>query len=142
MLCKIRCPGISSPVSLVSNSASAFTVCATAFIFFFCFSFHRRCDFLFVLFQLGILRLQLFFDLFFEHLLSFRECHLSVCVRTFCFVILCLSLFTSCGPYLFWITSVAMTHLWSLPIWIMSFASASLLYSRAQKRHRIVDCAQ
>ena len=57
---------------------------------------------------------------------------LSACFGLFCFVVPSLSLFDSWGLSWFGvlITNIAMTHLWSLPMWIMTLASASLLYFR------------
>ena len=50
--------------------------------------------------------------------------------RMSCFIVSSLSFFVLREPYFFGAvnTKVAMTHLWSLPMWIMSLASASLLY--------------
>ena len=48
-----------------------------------------------------------------------------------CFVKTVFPFFLSCNGYSFqawWSLKVPMTHLWSLPMWIMSLASASLLY--------------
>ena len=118
-----------SPPPASFASASVFTLFACAAVFLF----HR---FFFALTQFLICGISFFFDISNHLLVSFFE--LSFFFPVFCqcvsvcsfFLVSSLSLFVLREPSFFGvvITNVAMTHLWSLPMWIMSLASVSLLY--------------
>ena len=130
-------------VSLASFVASAFFALATAFISLFSVQLPSSLQFfVFILFQVRCCGCSFLFDLFFDFLISFfeRGCFfvnlfLSICARMFSIVILlCLLLFASREPFFFCalITNVAITQMWSLPMWVMSLASTSHVSSLDQ----------